>query len=120
MRHRRFLCSKPLLQDYTIRQDELIDRWTPYPKSSPRSTSSSDDIGRETFVGGECVRQSDKMASLLVALVIFAILVLIASTVLIFGLGPGLTRLLGTIILFAIVFVGLWVAGTIAKRERAS
>jgi len=64
MRHRRFLCSKPLLQDYTIRQDELIDRWTPYPKSSPRSTSSSDDIGRETFVGRgvrEAIRQDGEL-----------------------------------------------------------
>ena len=56
------------------------------------------------------------MAVILTALVVFAILVLIASTFLIFGLGPGPTRLLGTIILFAIVIAGLWVAGTIAKR----
>lgn len=61
--------------------------------------------------------QSDEMPVLLIALVIFAILVLIASVFLIFGLAPGLSRLLGTLTLFAIVILGLWVAGTIAKRE---
>jgi hypothetical protein len=62
------------------------------------------------------MRRPGEMAVILTALVVFAILVLIASTFLIFGLGPGPTRLLGTIILFAIVIAGLWVAGTIAKR----
>lgn len=65
----------------------------------------------------ECMSQPDEMPAILASLVIFAILVLIPSLFLIFDLGPGLTRLLGTLMLFAIVIAALWVAGARAKGE---
>jgi len=61
--------------------------------------------------------QSDEMPAILTALVLFAMLVLVASAFLIFDLGPGLTRLFGALMLFAIVIAALWIAGSLAKRE---